>query len=124
MKITIPYPPSANDYYRSIGRGRMLLSSDGRNYKTAVTYIAYRERMKQLEGELVIYLDLFRPQKSGDLDNRIKPVLDALIKNAYADDKQIVEIHARRWDDKVNPRVEVRIESIALPSTDGKKEQL
>lgn len=32
--------------------------------------------------------------------------------SAYFDDSQIVEIHARRFDDKANPRVEVRIEVV------------
>jgi Holliday junction resolvase RusA-like endonuclease len=55
-------------------------------------------------------LVVYRPRKAGDLSNRIKVLEDALNGIAWIDDKQIVEIHARREDDASNPRVEVRIE--------------
>jgi Holliday junction resolvase RusA-like endonuclease len=38
--------------------------------------------------------------------------LDNLQGIAYVNDRQIVEIHARRFDDKANPRVEVIIEEV------------
>ena len=50
-----------------------------------------------------------RPQRSGDLDNRLKCLLDSLNGIAWSDDGQIVEIHAYRHDDKKNPRVEIEI---------------
>ena len=42
--------------------------------------------------------------------------LDSLRGIAYADDKQIVEIHAYRRDDPANPRIEVVIESAPDPN--------
>lgn len=47
-----------------------------------------------------------RPQTKPDLDNIVKVVCDALNKIAYADDKDIVEVHARKYYD-LTPRIEV-----------------
>jgi Holliday junction resolvase RusA-like endonuclease len=37
---------------------------------------------------------------------------DALNGLAYEDDKQIVELHAYRYDDKKNPRIEIEVEQV------------
>lgn len=107
VEITLPWPPSANRYWR-IFRGRAVKSADATAYKKAVAEVC--DGMTECFGDVIIRLDFFRPRKSGDLDNRIKILLDAMQGTAYKDDKQIVEIHARRFDDKANPRVEVRIQ--------------
>jgi len=95
-----------------MGNGRMVLSVEALQYKQYVLLLCHTLTIPMLRGEVKITLDFYRPQKSGDLDNRIKIVLDALQGQAYADDKQIVEIHAKRYDDKADPRVEVRIEEV------------
>lgn len=56
-------------------------------------------------------MDFYRPAKRGDLDNRIKILLDALEGIAFENDSQIIEIHARRFDDKLNPRVSIVVTS-------------
>lgn len=50
--------------------------------------------------------------KSGDLDNRLKISQDALKGICFEDDRQIVELHAFRFDDKANPRIEIEIKEI------------
>jgi len=112
MTLTLPYPPTANLYWRHVGH-RVLLSKEAREFKTAVAFIALRIGLRQSHafcGEVIVNIDLFRPQRSGDLDNYLKVTLDSLKGIAFHDDRQIVEIHARRFEDKANPRVEVRIE--------------
>lgn len=52
-----------------------------------------------------------RPCKKPDSDNCIKSILDGLNGVAYADDKQVVEIHAQKYYD-LSPRVEVKLWSI------------
>ena len=52
-------------------------------------------------------IDIYRPRKVGDIDNCAKLILDSLQGYAYDNDNQIVDLHLRRFDDKVNPRVEV-----------------
>lgn len=107
IEITLPFPPSANRYWR-IFRGRAVKGKDAMEYKAAVNNLC--ADFRACIGDVIVRLDFYRPRKSGDLDNRIKILLDALQGSVYVDDKQIVEIHARRFDDKKNPRVEVRIQ--------------
>lgn len=109
MKVTLPYPPSANRYWRH-GRGRTYVSEEAQEYRQAAKLRALTAGMRPLDGPVVLHVTVFRPQKRGDLSNRIKVLEDALIGVAYADDDQVAEIHALRLEDKANPRVEVRVE--------------
>lgn len=110
IELTLPYPPQVNHYY-TVARGRKVLSTKGRDYKATVAGICRAERVRQLEGEVLVEIDVFRPRKSGDLDNTLKPVLDSIESHAYKNDRQIIQIVARRHDDKTNPRVEIRLTS-------------
>lgn len=60
-----------------------------------------------ISGNVAINVSVFRPAKRGDLDNYLKIMLDALEGVLYENDNQITEIHAFRYDDKDNPRVEL-----------------
>jgi Holliday junction resolvase RusA-like endonuclease len=93
----------------------VLVSSEAKHYKRAIAIIAKAKVKTPLAGALILTLRLYRPQKSGDLSNRIKVLEDALQGVCYTDDNQIIEIHASRHDDKDNPRVEL---SIALAPED------
>lgn len=110
IRLTLPYPPSANRYWRTF-RNRTVLSAEAKQYKKEVGWIVGTRGIEPLEGNVVVHLWVYRPRRSGDLDNRIKVALDSLNGIAYHDDKQIVEIHAYRLDDKEDPRVQVLIET-------------
>ena len=107
-RVTLPYPISANRYWRNF-RGMMVVSAEAKAYKTKAKLLALSAGMRPLDGEVVVKMDVYRPLKRGDLDNRIKVLLDALRGAAFVDDDQVIEIHARRFDDKANPRVEIEI---------------
>jgi Holliday junction resolvase RusA-like endonuclease len=85
----------------------MVLSEEGRAYKLQALLLAKAKKLRPTEAKVSVELRFFRPRKAGDLDNRIKGLLDALIGVAWDDDDQVVEIHAYRADDKEQPRVEV-----------------
>jgi Holliday junction resolvase RusA-like endonuclease len=106
VEITLPYPPSVNGMYATF-QGRRILSKAGREYKKTVQGIPVTQTFG---GDVVLTVNIYRPKRIGDLDNRLKAIQDSLTGLWYADDKQIVEIHAYRWDDKENPRAEVTIE--------------
>jgi Holliday junction resolvase len=107
-QFTLPYPPSANVYWRTNRHGHTYVSEEAVAYKREAGYCAILGGCDTpLQGELIVYLDAYRPAKRGDLDNTIKVTLDSLNGIAYLDDQQVVEIHARRFDDKKNPRMEV-----------------
>lgn len=109
-------PPSANDYWRT-----RAFMSQRTGKPMAMTYVSeaakeYKQEIIDLVGpaemirsEIIFTVRVFRPKRIGDLDNRLKVLLDALQGVIFADDKQVVEIHAFRFEDKTNPRVEVEI---------------
>jgi crossover junction endodeoxyribonuclease RusA len=106
LRITLPYPPSANRYWRAVN-GRVLISSEARNYKRHVVSLARVARWQPIKGDVVLDVTVYRPQRSGDLDNRLKVAIDAVRGVLFGDDKQVAEIHAYRREDKDNPRVEI-----------------
>lgn len=114
IKLTLPYPPSLNNLYSTGKHGKRFLTAKGRNYKSVVGKIA--ENAQKLDGEIKLTVDVFRPAKRGDLDNTLKILQDSLEGICYHNDRQVVEIHARRFDDKNNPRAEIEI--IKLESAD------
>lgn len=104
IELELPEPPSANRYWR-IGRGRLFTSAEANAYKAAVLAEAVRRGYRDKgifpfpSGKaIVVTLVWLRSRRSGDLDNRIKVALDALNRVLWADDDQIVELHAYRVD--------------------------
>jgi len=120
MRLTLPYPPSANRYWRTtarIIRGKPVVqtypSPEAKAYKVAVARIAAAAGWRPFDGDVELRLTVYRPLKRGDLSNRIKVLEDALNGIAYADDDQVVRLTADRKDDKDNPRVEVEVREVA-----------
>ena len=114
-KLTLPWPPSSNRLWRNC-RGVMVKSDEARAYQLEIAMRARVKGLRPRDGEVKVTLDFYRPRKSGDLDNRIKVVLDGLQGTAFKDDSQVVEILARRHDDPAHPRVEAKIEYVeAVP---------
>jgi crossover junction endodeoxyribonuclease RusA len=112
-RFTLPYPPSANRYWRYVNN-HPTVSKDAKEYKSAAGWAAVAAVGRTLlECPVILRVDVYRPRKSGDLGNRIKIVEDALNGVVWVDDSQIIELHARRFDDKANPRVEVTVEEAA-----------
>lgn len=65
-----------------------------------------------MDGPVQVTMLVYRPARRGDLDNTAKAILDALQGHAYHDDSQIVMLHMERFDDKEDPRVEIRVTSV------------
>lgn len=111
VKLTLPYPPSVNHFWRYVG-GRPIISSEGRRYKAHAAAVIARAGVVKLDGPVTLSLAVYRPKRIGDLDNRMKVLIDCIKGIAFGDDSEIVEIHATRHDDKTNPRVEVEVTAI------------
>lgn len=109
MYMVLPYPPSTNRYWRTF-RGRTVVSAEAKAYKKDVSL----KGCIPFPGPVALTVRLYRPQRSGDLDNRLKVLCDALNGHAWHDDKQVEEIHAYRFDDKTNPRVEVEVRALGV----------
>lgn len=103
---TFPVPPSLNRSYKCF-RNRVVKSAEARKYQELIGETL--ADMKPTSKEVSLIVDVYRPRKSGDLDNYLKIFLDSLSGFVYTDDKLIKRIVASRWDDKLNPRVELEV---------------
>lgn len=121
ITFTLPMPPSSNRYWRTVAytskrtnrpAAAIFVSDEAEKYKKEVARQARGQMM--IQSEVILTVKVFREQRSGDLDNRLKVLCDALQGVVYANDSQIVEIHAFRFEDKKNPRVEVEVQALGL----------
>lgn len=103
-RFELPWAPSMNHYWRSMRSGKLaglvLLSSEGRAYRARVAEIALERGLSKarLGGSLEIDILAFPPdRRARDLDNLLKPTLDA-IKHAgiIEDDVFLDDVRIRR----------------------------
>lgn len=103
ITLDLPWPPTANRYWRNV-QGRMVLSREGRRYRESVDGLVWRHACQAGEGvsfgasHLELEIDAHPPDKRRrDLDNLLKPILDALqYAKLFEDDSQIVKILIRK----------------------------
>lgn len=66
---------------------------------------------------LALTARLFFARRSGDIDNRVKPLLDALqYAGVFEDDALVSRIVLDRYLDRDNPRAEVEIDVLNSPA--------
>lgn len=118
MQCTLPYPPSANHYWRRVG-SRVLISREGRTFSKNVQALlggSGGPRKPPAGGRIALCMDAFPPdRRRRDLDNLQKPVLDAL-ENAgcYEDDGQIDLLVTRRREVTPGGRLSIRMDEFPL----------
>lgn len=90
----LPFPPSINNYHRAIMRGRyprQIISRDGRAFQNAC-YALLRKAPRLVGCRYAVELELTAPdRRKRDLDNRVKPVLDALVKAKIVEDDSLFD---------------------------------
>lgn len=108
------FPPSVNTYYRN-WKGRMVLSTKGREFKHHVAQAVSRyEGPYPLTGRLAVYIMLHAPtRRKYDVDNRIKAILDAMESaGVFQDDEQIDVLEVRRGSVEKDGMALVSVEKI------------
>lgn len=113
IKVTLPWPPTVNTYWR-VFNGRSILSEKGREYRKAVAdQVLIQRAAKHFEKPLRVEIEAFRPdRRRRDLDNLLKAVLDGLAHaGVYGDDEQIQDLRIY-WAPVIGGMVKVRIEVI------------
>lgn len=123
VKLTLPYPPSVNHYWRHF-RGRTVISREGRTFRHDVCALLAPSpgmngggpRKPPSTGRIALAMDAFPPdRRRRDLDNLQKPTLDALEHaGVYVDDSQIDLLVTRRRERATPARVEIQIEELPL----------
>lgn len=96
-KLSLPYPPSVNHYWRRVG-AKTLISRSGRRFREDVIGELAAAGVKPLDGPIAVSIDVYPPdRRRRDLDNILKALFDALEHGgAYHDDSQIVRIEASK----------------------------
>lgn len=102
----LPLPPTINSKF--ISRS-FVVSSEYRNFKDDVKSL-HNSMVKPKDGTISLTICFFRKYKKGDVDGRIKPLMDALQGIYYHNDSQVEELHVYNKQDKENPRCEIIVE--------------
>jgi len=98
FSVEIPVPPSVNVAFRNVpGKGRVQT----REYRAWHQHAALVIKTKVPQASRVggpFYIAINLPHHTpGDIDNRIKGIVDALVKcNRVDDDRNMEELHVRR----------------------------
>ncbi|MGK3116684.1 RusA family crossover junction endodeoxyribonuclease [Candidatus Pantoea formicae] len=93
MKLTLPFPPTVNTYWRNTSKG-VLISASGRSFRSnAIGNIM--EQLKRAPQPITVHVAvtviLYPPDnRPRDLDNYLKAAFDSLTHaGIWMDDKQI-----------------------------------
>ena len=104
ITVRLPFPPSVNRYYRSIDRGRVLISEEGRVYAQAVRVVALTQCLPMLRGPFAINVISHPPDYRGrDLDNLWKALLDSLAKAGVIENDKYCQEQHHRWGTVIKP---------------------
>ncbi len=93
----LPWPPSTNRYWRK-WRNRMVIDTEGREYRTKVAWLADLGLDRCETGRLAVTIEAYPPDKRiRDLDNILKSLLDAMQHaGVYENDSQIDRLTIER----------------------------
>jgi len=91
LTLSLPWPPSVNRYWRSIGRGRVIISKEGRTYRKTILDMLADNKITFGKDRIVVLIEAYPPdRRRRDLDNLKKAMFDALgAAGVYHDDCQI-----------------------------------
>jgi len=112
VSLVLPLPPSVNSYWRSVPAtrnrvARVLISERGRRFKRACRLAASAQCANPIEGDVSLRAVVYFKDRRRDLDNCLKPLLDALNGIVYRDDRQVAHLDFTKRLDPRNPRVEL-----------------
>lgn len=107
LVITTPFV-STNRLYGFAPDGRRFKTKKATITKDAIGWEAKAAfDGEPMDGELVVTVDLFFPdRRRRDLDN-IKGLIDALTGIVWEDDSMIYDLHIRKFIDPKKPRIEI-----------------
>lgn len=106
IKLTITdMPPSANGLRKSFIQDGKVISTKSKEYaawlKAAMWEVA-AQRPGKIEGPYTLAIAVqrnWRSKRAVDIDNKIKPTSDLLVKAGVVEDDSLAESVSARWDD-------------------------
>jgi crossover junction endodeoxyribonuclease RusA len=121
IELTLPFPPSANAYIRHVSGHQHYFSPEAKAFRKEVAVLVKLTRIKPLRGRLKVVVDLHGPNRRAfDIDNRAKPLLDALMHaGCFVDDEQVDRLEIVR-----GPIVKGGVAIVKITELYGVPEQL
>jgi crossover junction endodeoxyribonuclease RusA len=114
MTIICSLPPSINATYKTNRKGGFYKSQEAKDWTEACQW-EVRKHYKHSPLTSQIYLGIdFMQKMNRDIDNGLKLIIDALQGLVYDNDRQVVHLNVRKFEEKENPRVEIQVEEIVL----------
>jgi len=112
MKISIETSiPTMNNYWRTTivkNRIHTYITPKGRQFKKALGWVAKVVCDNPFENDCELKIKLFFKNKNRDIDNAIKPILDALQGVVYVNDVQVKKITVEKFKSK-NDNLEIEV---------------
>lgn len=113
IKGTVPSKSNSYKIITIAGHSSLGKTSSLKKYEDSFMWQVGKIRDLFIDGMFEFYIDVFYPSKKSDLDNSLKIVLDCLQKSkTIKNDNNCCLIHARKFIDKDNPRIEFTIKTI------------
>lgn len=99
VSFTVPFPPSVNALFANIpGRGRIKTRYYKQWLKEAGWEIKAQPRGRVITGDISIDIRCPHGFRAGDIDNRVKALLDLIVSvGIIEDDRFVVDLRVR-WD--------------------------
>ncbi len=128
IQLTLPVPPSVNHQYATVN-GRRLLSAKGRAYKSlvaqqilvALAQSPHRVNVRQILRQASLSLSIhffFASALRRDTDGGLKIAQDAMCEGLGLNDNRVVEVHLYKFQDRENPRMDIRLSVAPTASPD------
>jgi len=111
IRLSLPEPPSANRYWRRAGT-HLHRSSEADAYIEEVKARVRLAGVRQIAGAVELRFVWYRRKRTGDLDNRVKVLQDALKHGAFADDGKVRRLVCEMSDDEP---LRARVDVVILP---------
>ena len=110
LHVELPgLPPSANRLWRYVG-GKVLKSREYRVWLDgAATVIQLKAKGGIIEGPWKVFLDFYGMDRRRDVDNAIKPVLDALVAAGVVSDDRWCDFIAASREDSERPMTAITV---------------
>ena len=108
--------PSKANCYKIIaisGHGSLAKTPALKKYEESFIWQSGRLRDLDINEPFEFYIDVYYPSKRSDLDNCLKLQMDVLQRiKCIRNDNNCCKIVARKFIDKENPRVEIKIKTM------------
>ena len=115
MEITINIQPLSYYQYLTFNKYRKYITLRGRKYKQEIEdrlteFMVDKEiKTEDISVSLVFY---HNNKRKNDIDNYAKPILDFMSDIIYLDDRQVTELNLKKFYDKENPRITIKVEDV------------